>query len=221
MSKYMRAVMVLTLMLFIGISGAAQRYEIKRGDLLFKQTESAEGFEKAVAEATSSVEDYKFSHVGVVMNEKGEDAVVAEAVFSGVKLTPLKEFMEKDSGVIAIMRLEKPYRKAIPDALKKISKLIGKEYDKEFLPGNDKYYCSELVESCFLLNGKPIFKRQSMNFKNLETGAMPEYWMKYFEELGKPIPQGVDGTNPSDMSKSKALKLVSVVRRYGTSAKER
>ena len=43
-----------------------------------------------------------------------------------------------------------------------------------------------------------------MNFKNPD-GEFPLYWRQLFEMIGSPIPQGEDGTNPQDMSRSTAL----------------
>ena len=46
-----------------------------------------------------------------------------------------------------------------------------------------------------------------MNFL-APDGSMPPYWTTLFEELGMPVPQGVPGTNPQDMSASSLLETV-------------
>ncbi|MBQ4440897.1 MAG: hypothetical protein IJT61_05530 [Bacteroidales bacterium] len=79
--------------------------------------------------------------------------------------------------------------------------LVGKSYDIVFLPDNDAYYCSELIQVAF----GDIFPSKPMNWRDAE-GNLPEYWIKHFEELGAPVPEGVPGTNPTDMSRSPLLK---------------
>jgi hypothetical protein len=46
-----------------------------------------------------------------------------------------------------------------------------------------------------------------MNWRD-DEGNLPEYWIKHFEELGLPVPEGVPGTNPTDMSRSPLLKML-------------
>ena len=43
-----------------------------------------------------------------------------------------------------------------------------------------------------------------MNWRDKE-GILPEYWIKHFEKLGVPVPEGVPGTNPTDLARSPLL----------------
>lgn len=197
------------------IVAPAKGVKLRTGDLLFKEYPADSAFTDAVVAATSSLDAYRFSHVGVAVERDGAVAVV-EAVFSGVKVTPLDSFLltARHIGgqpVVLAARLRKPYRKAIPDAVKCMEQLIGKPYDREFLPGNDAYYCSELIEATFLIDGKPIFEAQPMTFKDKTTGVTSPLWVKYFEELQRPIPEGVPGTNPGTMSRSECLQPLGLV----------
>ena len=66
-------------------------------------------------------------------------------------------------------------------------------------------YCSELVwESYHRPDGRPIFPARPMNFRAAD-GSMPVFWSELFERLGEPIPEGLPGTNPADMSRDSAL----------------
>ena len=44
-----------------------------------------------------------------------------------------------------------------------------------------------------------------MNWRDAD-GNLPKYWQKHFENLGIPVPEGVPGTNPTDLSRSPILK---------------
>lgn len=86
---------------------------------------------------------------------------------------------------------------------------LGKKYDFLFLPDNDDYYCSEIIWLAFRKpNGKPIFESSPMSFKDKSSGEMSPYWVEHFKRRNAEIPEGVDGTNPGDMSRSKAIRMV-------------
>ena len=77
--------------------------------------------------------------------------------------------------------------------------------DKAFLPDNNAIYNSELIYEAFLdSNGNHLFEAKPMNFRN-KKGRTIKYWRKHFKELGMPIPEGVLGTTPYDLSQSKLL----------------
>jgi hypothetical protein len=50
-----------------------------------------------------------------------------------------------------------------------------------------------------------LFESKPMNWRDKE-GRLPEYWQKHFAELGMPVPEGVPGTNPTDLSRSPLLR---------------
>ena len=97
------------------------------------------------------------------------------------------------------------YRLTIPfDTVAVIARaksLIGKPYDNAFLPYNDAYYCSELIQVAF----DNLFESRPMNWRD-KDGILPKYWIEHFEKLGVPVPEGVPGTNPTDLSRSPLLR---------------
>ena len=204
--------------MLIGIAAQAasgRGFALRTGDLLFKEYPADSAFTDAVVAATLSLDQYRFSHVGVAVERNGAIEVI-EAVFSGVKVTPLDSFLLTarhigEQPVVMAARLKEQYRKAIPEAVRRMEQLVGKPYDREFLPGNDAYYCSELIESTFLIDGKPIFETKPMTFKDKATGDTSPLWVSYFEELRRPIPEGVPGTNPGAMSRSPLLHPLGLV----------
>ena len=102
-------------------------------------------------------------------------------------------------GTCDIFRLTVPYDTAT--VIARAKGLVGKPYDNAFLPDNDAYYCSELIEVAF----GGIFPSKPMNWRDAD-GNLPEYWQKHFEKLGMPVPEGVPGTNPTDLSRSPLLR---------------
>ena len=180
-------VLLLTIALY-----AQKPFDLKTGDILFQTNKARTSFVKAIENVTTSLDDLNFSHVGVVLVEDGQVFV-----------------LEATQPVVVVGRLKPKYQKSIPRAIEILKSFLGKPYDYVFLPDNDKYYCSEIIYLAFLRpNGKPIFKATPMSFKDKETGETSPLWKKHFERHKTPIPEGILGTSPGEMSRSKAIKIV-------------
>ena len=111
----------------------------------------------------------------------------------------------------------KPGDKAFPDVyrlnvdvdtaavLARARALVGRPYDDAFMPDNDAFYCSELIVYCYVgPDGRGIFPLQPMNWRD-KDGVMPQYWVDHFDALGMEVPEGVLGSNPSDLGRSPLL----------------
>lgn len=174
---------------------------LQTGDLLFLN-ENKSAMEKAITASTG-----EYTHVALVERDSADDVWVIEASpKKGVQRIPYSQFERENilgffGGNIDIYRLTVPFDTAA--VIARAKKLVGKPYDNAFLPDNDAYYCSELIEVAF----DGIFPSKPMNWRDAE-GNLPEYWIKHFEELGVPVPEGVPGTNPTDMSRSQLLKML-------------
>ena len=196
---------------FVLLSTQAQKsFSLKTGDLLF-QVGGDSDFNDAIKAVTDGAENLPFSHVGVVYVEDG-NFYVLEAESAGVVKTKLDDFLndsQKYNGkpMVVVARMKRKYRDAIPPAIEKIQSLMGRPYDSFFTPNDDKYYCSELVYECFTKNGKAIFESKAMTFKD-NSGNFSPLWIEHFEKHNQPIPEGEQGTNPGDMSKSDKLRFV-------------
>ncbi len=44
-----------------------------------------------------------------------------------------------------------------------------------------------------------------MNWRDAK-GKLPRYWKHHFKKLKMPVPEGVPGTNPTDLSRSPLLR---------------
>ncbi len=171
-----------------------------RGDLIFFGTPSTpaeEGMEHAITSATGS-----YTHIAIVVTP---DSVVDATPRHGVSQRSIKQLCREMDGATAIC-----YRITTADwdasaLLSRLTPLIGKGYDLYFLPDNDLYYCSELVQQCYLdKQGRPLFPSAPMNFLAPDS-TLPAYWQHLFDSLQVPIPQNIPGTNPSAMASSPFL----------------
>lgn len=192
---------------------SAYGFELKSGDLLF-QVGRGSGFEQAVEASTSGRDQMPFTHVGIAVRE-GKNVWIWEAhPDGGVRRTPPESFLSEAAQrggrpVVSVFRLKRKYRRFIPAAVKRLYALEGKGYDFLFLPENDAYYCSELVQAVFGDgNGSYLFPSAPMSFADKRTGQTAPFWTEYFQRRGKSVPEGVPGTNPGDLSKSDKLKAV-------------
>ena len=174
---------------------------LQSGDLLFLNNNRS-NMEKAISASTG-----EYTHVALVERDSADDVWVIEASPKyGVQRIPYNQFERENNlgffrGNIYIYRLSVPFDTAA--VIARAKKLVGKPYDNAFLPDNDAYYCSELIQVAF----GDIFPTKPMNWRD-DEGHLPEYWIKHFEELGLPVPEGVPGTNPTDMSRSPLLKML-------------
>lgn len=174
---------------------------LQTGDLLFLN-DNKSAMEKAITASTG-----EYSHVALVERDSTNDVWVIEASPKyGVQRIPYSQFERENNlgffgGNIDIYRLTVPFDTAM--VIARAQSLVGKSYDNAFLPDNDAYYCSELIQVAF----GDIFPSKPMNWRDAK-GNLPEYWIKHFEELGIPVPEGVPGTNPTDMSRSPLLKML-------------
>ncbi len=171
--------------------------KLKNGDLLFLQG-CEDDIENAICESTGN-----YTRVALIEVDSNEKIWVIEASpKNGVQRLKYTDWLHDNNGNCNnVYRLAEPFDTAA--VIARAKSLIGKPYDNAFLPDNDAYYCSEFIQAVF----GGIFESKPMNWRDAD-GNLPEYWEKHFKELGIPVPEGVPGTNPTDLSKSEKLKKV-------------
>ncbi|MCQ2279201.1 MAG: hypothetical protein MJZ49_00150 [Bacteroidales bacterium] len=170
-------------------------HTLQSGDLIFCKGWSE--MDKAITASTG-----EYTHVALVERDSADNVWIIEALpEEGVLRRSFREFERRFSmlSTFDVYRLTQPFDTSA--VIARAKSLVGKPYDEAFLPDNDAYYCSELIEVVF----GGLFPLQPMNWRDAK-GNLPAYWKKHFEKLGIPVPEGVPGTNPTDMSRSPILK---------------
>lgn len=193
-------------------------FQLKEGDLLFQDSDCGE-FCDAIEAVTEGVDNYDFSHVGLVMKDGEGNLKIMEAITVGVVLTPLDSFLNRSfdaagNSKVVVGRLKSEYQNFVPDAIDFIHSKMNATYDFVFDIENDSFYCSELIHLAFQSanNNQPIFETPKMTFKAPNTDSTFAIWQTYFDDLGEAIPEGEIGLNPGSMSRSP---YIDIVHKYG------
>lgn len=181
---------ILLVTLLACFSAHAQWEPLQSGDLLFVSDTSGMG--QAVKASTGN-----YTHVALVEREGDSLFIIDATQKRGVARRPIENTFANKMPV-EVYRLTIPFDTAA--VIARAKSLLGKPYDNAFLPDNDAYYCSELIQEAF----GNLFESKPMNWRDTD-GNLPEYWQKHFKELGIHVPEGVPGTNPTDLSRSPLL----------------
>lgn len=161
---------------------------LKNGDLLFMSDESE--FSKAIIETTD-----KFSHVGIYF----DNMIYHASRKLGVAKQNLDEYLNEEKREVFIFRYPQIDAEIIKE---RAERYFGCEYNHSFYPDNGKFYCSQYIAEIL-----PIFDIVPMKFGD-DKKEVSDYWKKYYEDLGVPVPLDKPGTNPSQIAKSEKLKYI-------------
>lgn len=183
--------MLFPLLLTCSLLNAQVPQKLQSGDLLFVSDTSGMG--QAVKVTTGH-----YTHVAMVEREGDSIFIIDATQRRGVARRPIeKTFAGKM--LVDVYRLTVSF-----DTIAVIARahaLLGKPYDNAFLPDNDAYYCSELIQAIF----DSLFPSTPMNWRDAD-GKIPNYWVEHFFNIGMTVPEGVPGTNPTDLSQSPLLR---------------
>ena len=124
----------------------------------------------------------------------------------------LKEFLHPagDSAEVVAYHLKKPWQVAIPAAIKRAEKMLGKPYNFSYIITDSTHYCSEFIYRAF--EPDSIFTLYPMTFKDPATGNFIITWIEYYEKLGVEVPEGQPGCNPNGLAASDKLVRIGLVR---------
>lgn len=175
-------------------------FDLRPGDLLFFSDTTGMG--SAVRESTG-----EYTHVALVESVDDTVWIIDATQKHGVSRRPLTT-KYGSSDFPDVYRFEYGCF-SIDSVLSRARSFIGQPYDNAFLPDNGALYCSELIYEVFLNDcsdkGKHLIEAKPMNWRDKE-GNLPQYWQEHFKKLGMPVPEGVPGTNPTDLSRSPQLR---------------
>jgi len=203
---------ILFLLLMVQINAhAIRKDELKTGDLIFQNLDCGPMCD-AIEAVTKGYNNKPFSHMGMVYILQ-DNIFIIESIGAGVQLTPLERFISRTKHAHWVGRIRNKYQHLIPKATGFALMCEGMPYDDEFLYGNGKYYCSELIYDAFKAanNGKPFFELKPMTFK--APGAYDYFpvWQQHFLKLDMPIPEGALGCNPGGISLSKKIQMLGLL----------
>ena len=200
-------------------AGCAEKgQDIRNGDLVFvglpAEYEAEESsMDAAISAATGADNQLNITHVAMIERTQDGLWIIDATPKLGVTRRPLETFIEEnrlEDGSCPEMIVKRVKNVDADAAVARAKTLFGCAYDLRFLPDNDEFYCSELIQECYLdARGEPVFDSQPMNFL-APDGTMPPYWEQLFSKLGMDVPKGVPGTNPQRMSESARLKTVPI-----------
>ena len=175
-------------------------FDLRAGDLLFFSDTTGMG--SAVRESTG-----EYTHVALVESVDDTVWIIDATQRYGVSRRPLT--IKYGSSDFPDVYRFKSGCFSIDSVLARARSFIGQPYDNAFLPDNGALYCSELVYEVFLDDcsekGKHLLEAKPMNWRD-KNGNLPQYWQEHFKRLGLPVPEGVLGTNPTDLSRSPMLR---------------
>ena len=186
-------------MMLRGFLSNSSLVDLRPGDLLFFSEEGAMG--NAIKASTG-----QYTHVAMVESLGQRDTVwIIDATQKhGVSRRP---YIFRLNNHPDVYRPNPGSPFYADDAIRRARSFIGQPYDNAFLPDNGALYCSELIYECYRHisdDETHLFKAKPMNWRD-KDGRLPKYWKKHFKKLKMEVPEGVSGTNPTDMSKSPLL----------------
>lgn len=185
----------------------ASRYTMLReGDLLF--CINATG--NAITDVTEGTEKLNIDHVAIA-HYRGDSLYALEAVKQGVVLTKIDSFMKRNSRNASLPQVLACRLRDTTGVWRSVSRALthlGKPYDYNFMPDDERIYCSELVQKSYVnAKGKLIFSPIPMSFHD-RNGRITDYWKAYYGQQGLRVPEGKQGSNPGDLSRRKELTVV-------------
>ncbi len=188
--------------------GAQQMKKINRtnlceGDLLFCAKEAS----NPITEVTQGVSGMKIDHVAIVHKQVNKTYAL-EAIHKGVTLTPIDSFMARRETVVAARLCD---TLGVAQSVERALSFLGRPYDFNFMPSDSTFYCSELVQKNYRYSdGQLVFKPIAMSFHD-KTGKITDYWKEYYGRQGLTVPEGEPGSNPGDLSRSKAIQILGII----------
>lgn len=201
MFKYLFAISFL----FFSCQRTTYPVNLQEGDILF-MGESVGNLSQAITEVTQTEKGTHYSHMGFIEKKNGKFWLLHAAPENGSERIELDKYLEKErnySKVIDVYRIKSEYKVDIQSAVEKAKSILGKPYNFTYTLSDTAYYCSDFVYVAFVKDS--VFEMNPMTFKNPGEESFHTGWIKYYENLGRKIPEGEMGCNPNGMASSEKL----------------
>ena len=186
-------------------------FRIQPGDLVFQQRSRGDAGQ-AISKVFKGINGWPVNHVALCVQENQ----LIEAVEPCVQQIALSDFLLlaeancNGSPATFVSRLQPAHRHLITEAVSFALLQQGLPYNNDFSSGGKSWYCSELVLEAYRAanNREYLFKPTPMSFHDAQTGRIIRWWQQYFEDLGKPVPEGAPGSHPALVSRSEWLDII-------------
>ncbi|MDD2305282.1 MAG: YiiX/YebB-like N1pC/P60 family cysteine hydrolase [Prolixibacteraceae bacterium] len=209
-----KLILAINFIIIAGLFASAQpalQIKLQSGDILFRE-KSSENISEAIDKVTQTSGETHFSHVGLV--EVTDTGIVVLHAYpeGGTCIVSLNEFLHPkgDSVRVIAYRLKENWQKAIPAAIPKVHRMLGKPYNFSYVMSDTAHYCSEFIYLAFAADS--IFKLEPMTFKDPKTGSFPKAWVEYYQKMGIEIPEGKPGCNPNGLAASEKLEKLGKIK---------
>ncbi|MBS1571255.1 MAG: hypothetical protein JST62_02515 [Bacteroidetes bacterium] len=183
----------------------------ENGDLIFVEA-TKDNLSGAIDRATKNDSNsLSYDHIGIIEKTNNKTYILHSSPKNGSEKIGLNKFIRKQGRLhkkLALYRLKD--KNCSNKAVTIANTMLNKPYNFSYIQNDNSYYCSDFVERAF--RNCNVFDLQPMNFKNLKTGEIDEYWIDYYKNLKMKVPQGLPGTNPNAMSRNKKLNVVIIER---------
>lgn len=184
---------------------------LENGDLIFVGAEK-ENLSGAINRVTQKSEHVAFDHVGIVELTVDSVFVIHASSKKGSIREPFAHFYasnKKPETILAIYRLNKELKSAIPNAILSAKSMLGKPYNWSYILNDSSYYCSDFVERAFRQDH--IFVLEPMTFVNPATGQIDKFWKEFYKKQNLDVPEGKLGCNPNGLAGSSKIHYLGVL----------
>lgn len=143
----------------------AVRDVVKAGDIIFRMgRQPMLGGLLDFSKESAKMADSDVSHVCIVIQADNEGVgpsaglLIANASVYGIERKFFRDWHVGGTENIVIKRVKPEYQFLIPQVLKIVNDLVKQDviYNKSFEYNNETFYCSQLVDFAFRVNGYPL-----------------------------------------------------------------
>ncbi|MFQ5461578.1 MAG: YiiX/YebB-like N1pC/P60 family cysteine hydrolase [Phycisphaerae bacterium] len=105
-----------------------------------------------------------FAHAGIVLQQVDDTFVVVDSGPYGIKRVFLIDWLIAGPENVVVKRIRPADRDKIPQLLAAVRDLVERDvlHDDKYITGDDRFYCTEIVDHCFREIGLPLAPKIAM-----------------------------------------------------------